>query len=101
MQTRSHLAVGIIVRMTTLCPCRTEQEEEDEMLRNDDPLALWPEDWADDAPWRSFASHADPVGQCAALPCCLIPCTLPEPFLSDCLCRYDMKVNACRLSQSA
>ncbi|DBA79153.1 TPA: hypothetical protein ACH3X1_008985 [Trebouxia sp. C0004] len=39
-----------------------EQEEEDEMLRNDDPLALWPEDWADNAPWRSFASHVDPVG---------------------------------------
>ena len=64
---------------TTLCTCCTEQEEEDEMLRNDDPLALWPEDWADDAPWRSFASHVDPVGQCAAMLHCLISFS---PFLS-------------------
>ncbi len=77
--------VAHAVRMTTLCLCFAEQEEEDEMLRNDDPLALWPDVWADNAPWRSFASHVDPVGQCAAVICCLISCTLPEPFLSDCL----------------
>ncbi|KAL0053211.1 hypothetical protein WJX82_002504 [Trebouxia sp. C0006] len=40
----------------------TEQEEEDEMLRNNDPSASWPEEWADTTPWRSFACHVDPVG---------------------------------------
>jgi len=89
LQIRRYLAVTHGVRTTsTLCPCFTEQEEEDEMLRNDDPLALWPEDWADNAPWRSFASHVDPVGQCAAMLHGLISFTLPEPFLSECLCRY-------------
>lgn len=38
------------------------------MLRNDDPLELWPDDWAANAPWRSFASHGDPVGQSAPTP---------------------------------
>lgn len=42
-----------------------EHEDEDEMLRNDDPLALWPDDWAAGAAWHSFASHGDPVGQFA------------------------------------
>ena len=47
-----------------------EREEEDEMARSDDPLALWPDDWAAGAPWHSFASHGDPVGR--SFFCCLL-----------------------------
>ena len=91
LQTRPYLAVTIIVRMTTLRPCCTEQDEEDEMLRNDDPLTLWPEDWADNAPWRSFARHDDPVGQFAAVPCCLI---LSPPCLNVCVVMTSNRTHA-------
>lgn len=37
-------------------------EEEDELARTDDPVALWLDDWAADAPWEKYASHTDPVG---------------------------------------
>lgn len=40
------------------------QEEEDALARSDDPVALWLDDWAIDAPWEKYASHADPVGGC-------------------------------------
>ena len=38
------------------------QEEEDDLARSDDPVALWLDDWANDAPWDKYASHTDPVG---------------------------------------
>ena len=38
------------------------QEEEDDLARSDDPVTLWLDDWANDAPWEKYASHTDPVG---------------------------------------
>ena len=42
--------------------CGAGMEEEDELARSDDPVALWLDDWAADAPWEKYASHTDPVG---------------------------------------